>query len=101
MIGSQVTLECNITAQGMPSATFGWNKNGYTISQDATVNSFSLALTLRNITMEDNGVYTCIARNVVSYRNDHIELTVMQPIIEGSYVATHAFIMPFCTYVCI
>ena len=84
VVGSQVTLECNITAQGILSATFGWNKNGYTISHDSTINNLSLALTLRNVTMEDSGVYTCIARNVVSYRNDHIELAVMQPMIAGS-----------------
>ena len=83
VIGSQVTLECNITAEGIPRATFGWNKNGYTISYDTAINDFSLALTLRNITIEDNGVYTCIARNVVSYRNDHIGLAVMQPMAEG------------------
>ena len=78
-------MECNIIALGMPTATFGWNKNGYKISHDTIINNFSLGLTLRNVTMEDDGLYNCIARNVLSYRSDHITLTVMQPIaiIEG------------------
>ena len=76
-------MECIIIALGMPMATFGWNKNGYEISYDTIISNFSLGLTLRNITMEDDGVYNCIARNVWSYRSDHIKLSVMQPIIEG------------------
>ena len=83
MVRSQVTLECNITALGVPTAIFGWNKNSYAISYDTVSNNFSLALTLRNITMEDAGVYTCIARNAVSYRNDRIELAVMEQMNES------------------
>ena len=83
MVGSQVTMECIITALGMPIATFGWNKNGYEISHNTTISNSSLVLTLKNVTMEDNGVYNCIARNVLTYRYDHVELTVIQLIVEG------------------
>ena len=84
VVGSQVTMECIITALGTPTATFGWNKNGYEVSHNTTISSSSLVLTLKNVTIEDNGVYNCIARNVLTYRYDHIELTVTQPIpIEG------------------
>ena len=98
-------MECNITVLGMPTATFGWNKNGYKISHDTTINNFSLGLTLRNVTMEDNGVYNCIARNVLSYRSDHITLTVMQPIAinEGKDLTYHIHnaIVPHCFTTCI
>ena len=100
VVGSQVTMRCLITAFGMPTATFGWNKNGYDISDshNTTINNSALVLTLKNVTMEDNGVYNCIGRNVLNYQYDHIELTVIQPIlIEGKdciiYVATVATLM--------
>jgi len=73
-------MECNITHEGIPTATFGWDKNGYPISGDKIIkNSTLFALKLSNLTMEDAGMYTCIARNTVSYKNDHIELRVTQP----------------------
>ena len=84
VVGSQVTLECNITAPGIPTATFGWNKNGHTISHDITISNNSLlTLTSMNVTMEDAGVYTCEARNTVAYENDHIELNVTEPVTDG------------------
>jgi len=79
MVGSQVRMECQI-AKGTPEATFGWDKNGYTIdNRQIIIHDSLLTLEMSNLTMEDTGVYTCIARNTVSYQNDHIELTVMQP----------------------
>ena len=91
-----MTLKCNITALGVPTATFGWDKNGHAISHDVTISSNSLlALTLMNVTMEDAGVYTCVARSRVAYRNDHIELNVTQPILDGMYVSVS---MHACQY---
>ena len=84
MVGSQVTMECNITNPGVPLATFGWNKNGRTVPYDMSLSSDSLlALKLRNVTKQDAGVYTCIARNRVSYQNDRIELNVIESFTDG------------------
>jgi len=74
-----VILTCDIIHEGIPTATLGWDKNGYSISDNKIIkNSTLFALKLSNLTMEDAGVYTCIARNTVSYKNDHIELRVTQ-----------------------
>ena len=85
-------MECIITALGMPTATFGWNKNGYEISLNTAISNLSFAFTLKNVTMEDNGVYNCVARNVLTYQYDHIELTVTQPIIGGKDLCIVAII---------
>ena len=84
-----MTLVCNITNPGIPSASFEWNKNGRTISYDTSLGSDSLlALTLRNVTKEDTGVYTCIARNILSYQNDQIKLNVTEPLTDGKHHTT-------------
>ena len=81
-----MTLVCNITNPGIPPASFEWNQNGRTISYDTSLSSDSLlALTLRNVTKEDNGVYTCIARNRLSYQHDQIELHVTEPLTDGKH----------------
>ena len=49
VVGSQVKMRCLITAFGMPTATFGWNKNGYNISHNTTISNSSLVLTLKNV----------------------------------------------------
>ena len=87
IVGSQVILKCNIIDMGVPKATFSWNKNGSAIHNDIVVKNSSISLMLNNLTMEDAGVYTCIARATVSNQNDTIELKVMQPIIEGNHHA--------------
>ena len=79
-----MTIACNITNPGIPPASFQWNKNGRTISYDTSLSSDSLlALTLRNVTKQDAGVYICIARNRLSYQNDQIELNVTEPLTDG------------------
>ena len=90
VVGSQVTLKCNIIDPGVPKATFTWNKNGSAIHNDIVVKNSSISLVLNNLTMEDAGVYTCIARATVSNQNDTIELKVMQPINESNHHAYNA-----------
>ena len=84
-------MECIITAFGTPTATFGWSKNGYKIALNTTISNSSLVLTMKNVSTEDNGVYNCVARNVLTYQYDHIELTVTQPtpILEGKDLFDH------------
>ena len=87
VVGSQVTLKCNIIDMGVPKATFSWNKNGSAIHNDIVVKNSSISLMLNNLTVEDAGVYTCIARATMSNQNDTIELKLMQSIIEGNHHA--------------
>lgn len=68
----------------MPKATFSWSKNGTAVDNDVIINNSSMSLMLNNLTVEDAGVYTCIARAAVSNQNDTIELKVMQLTIEGN-----------------
>ena len=78
-IGSSISLSCKIIERGVPPAIFSWRKSRlvldaiYRISID--VNS-SMVITLKNLTMDNAGVYTCDATALLSSRSDTVELFV-------------------------
>ena len=78
IIGSNVTLRCDIINKGTPQASFSWRRNGNEINDDKriSVNDTAMSLTLINITMESSGRYFCIGTSVVSHRSDTVELIV-------------------------
>ena len=86
LIGEMTQLQC--TAFGVPAPNISWGAEGtvlinggcinITVVRDSTGNSTSSTLTLSNVTLSDDGPFTCTADNgVLPTATSTLNLTVL------------------------
>ena len=68
-VGHPVELPCVV--RGVPEPTLAWTKGGkaYPVSRDGS-------LALRNVGLDDEGTYTCIATNTAGRDEARVQLLV-------------------------
>uniref|UniRef100_A0A3B4E5X1 Hemicentin 1 n=1 Tax=Pygocentrus nattereri TaxID=42514 RepID=A0A3B4E5X1_PYGNA len=78
-VGHSVDLPC--VAQGVPVPSVSWLKNSTTLVPDGARYRLSTdgTLTLRQLTVPDEGVYTCVASNIAGQDEASIQLQVQVP----------------------
>ena len=81
ILGSNIILTC--TSSGSPPDKFTWMKDGVpvthstditTVTYTNTMAVFSSSYTISNVSISDNGTYTCIVTNPIG--SDHYNFTV-------------------------
>ena len=72
--GQTALLKC--TASGHPTPRVIWSKVNSTLPVGRHVMESSGALIVKNVTPEDDGIYSCRARNLLGSVNDSAKLTV-------------------------
>ncbi|BFZ13729.1 hypothetical protein BsWGS_16768 [Bradybaena similaris] len=78
MSGKRVYMSC--AAEGHPKPTITWEKNGteiHLLSERYSINADSNALRIFDIQLEDDGNYTCIAKNEYGVDKMTVALVVM------------------------
>ena len=82
-IGSDITLSC--TSSGSPPDTFMWMKDGVPITPSPSVTTvthtnteavFSTSYTISNVSISDNGTYTCTVTNPIGSDNHTITVNI-------------------------
>ena len=82
-IGSNITLTC--TSSGSPPDTFTWMKDGVPVTQSTDITAvdytstsavFSSSYTISNVSISDNGTYTCTVTNPIGSDNDTFTVNV-------------------------
>ncbi|KAI5614770.1 hemicentin-1 isoform X1 [Silurus asotus] len=84
-VAHSIDLPC--VAQGVPQPSVSWKKNGTALVADGTRYSLSSdgTLTVRQVALSDEGVYTCVASNLVGQDEAGIQLQVqVPPVVEVS-----------------
>ena len=83
VLGSSITLTC--TSSGSPPDTFTWMKNGVPVTQSTnittvtytnTVAVFSSSYTISNVSVSDNGTYTCTVTNPIGSDNNNFTIYI-------------------------
>lgn len=74
------TLNLSINISGIPSPTIGWLRDGQPISKSPRlsidISEDFTTLTVKNATLDDKGVYTLTAENVVGKATADFEVAV-------------------------
>ncbi|XP_078612835.1 uncharacterized protein LOC144882726 [Branchiostoma floridae x Branchiostoma japonicum] len=82
------TLELQATADCVPPATFTWSRLDGTLPTTAAVNASLGTLTITEVTSEDSGTYTVVARNYLG--NSSVKNVTVQVGLEPTLVAVAA-----------
>lgn len=71
-----IDLPC--VAQGLPQPSVSWKKDSTALVADGAHYSLSPdgTLTVRQVALNDEGVYTCVASNVVGQDEANVQLQV-------------------------
>ena len=81
VLGSNITLNC--TSSGSPPDTFTWMKDGVPVTQSTDITTvtytntmavFSSTYIISNVSVSDNGTYTCTVTNPIG--SDNYNFTV-------------------------
>ncbi|MFH4980483.1 hypothetical protein AB6A40_007192 [Gnathostoma spinigerum] len=67
--GESVRLEC--PAYGFPAPTIEWLKDGQPIESNERITFLNQAIEISKLVYDDDGVYTCLAKNAFSLRLDY------------------------------
>ena len=83
VLGSSITLTC--TSSGSPPDTFTWMKDGVPVIQSTNITTvtytntmavFSSSYTISNVSVSDNGTYTCTVTNPIGSDNDDFTIYI-------------------------
>ena len=77
LINERVQLECDVS--GYPTPSVAWTKNGHPLNEPDWLSEDGHVLTLAAVTIDDNGVYACEARNKHGFETREIELDIFMP----------------------
>ena len=78
VLGSNITLTC--TSSGSLPDTFTWMKDGVPVTQSTDITTvtytntmavFSSSYTISNVSVSDNGTYTCTVTNPIGSDNNN------------------------------
>ncbi|KTF76822.1 hypothetical protein cypCar_00021533 [Cyprinus carpio] len=82
-VGHAIDLPC--VAQGVPEPSVSWLKDGSTLLDGSQYKISGEALTLNQVGLMDEGVYTCVASNIAGQDEATIQLHVqVPPVVEVS-----------------
>jgi len=73
-VGERVVLRCD--ASGLPRPEVTWLKEGVAVERDSTVQRTGGSLQLSAVTMDDSGLYECIASNDAGTARRQVVLSV-------------------------
>ena len=83
VLGSSITLIC--TSSGSPPDTFTWMKDGAPVTQSTDITTvtytntmavFSSSYTISNVSISDNGTYTCTMTNPIGSDNYNFTINI-------------------------
>ena len=85
VLGSNITLTC--TSSGSPPDTFTWMimKDGVLVTQSTNITTltytsttavFSSSYTISNVSISDNGTYTCTVNNPIGTDNNSFTINI-------------------------
>ena len=83
VLESSITLIC--TSSGSPPDTFAWMKDGVPVTQSTDITTvtytntmavFSSSYTISNVSVSDNGTYTCTVTNPIGSDNDIFTINI-------------------------
>ncbi|XP_078407396.1 LOW QUALITY PROTEIN: hemicentin-1-like [Cetorhinus maximus] len=81
VVGKSVILEC--TVSGIPMPLITWLKDGHPLT--GTNGRFKV----EGVTLEDGGIYSCVATNAAGESQQDVKLTVYEPPVVDKSVATN------------
>ena len=83
VLGSNITLTC--TSSGSPPDIFTWRKDGVPVAQSTDITTvtytntmavFSSSYTISNVSISDNGTYTCTVTNPIGSDNNNFTINI-------------------------
>ena len=83
VLESNITLTC--TSSGSPPDTFTWMKDGVPVTQSTDITTvtytntmavFSSSYTISNVSISDNGTYTCTVTNPIGSDNYNFTINI-------------------------
>ena len=83
VLGSNITLTC--TSSGSPPDTFTWMKDGIPVTQSTDITTvtytntmavFRSSYTISNVSVNDNGTYTCTVTNPIGSDNNNFTIDI-------------------------
>ena len=83
VLGPSMTLTC--TSSGSPPDTFTWMKDGVPVTQSTYITTvtytntmavFSSSYTISNVSVSDNGTYTCTVTNPIGSDNNTFTVNI-------------------------
>ncbi|XP_054706808.1 fibroblast growth factor receptor 3-like [Uloborus diversus] len=74
--GSTVALKCQ--ADGNPTPTITWKKNGLLLQKSGHIRFQKWALKIDQVTIQDQGVYTCLVSNILGTIQYNFTLEVIE-----------------------
>ncbi|ESO09490.1 hypothetical protein HELRODRAFT_97596 [Helobdella robusta] len=93
-LGSEVTLRCS--AAGYPEPSVDWYRNHVRLKQSDGIKFLKKNLKITTMTISDNGVYTCRAKNVAGVRESANRIVIVLTVdLETSTFRPHLLVKPF------
>ena len=83
VLGSNITLTC--ASSGSPPDTFTWMKDGVPVTQSTDITTvtytntmavFSSSYIISNVSISDNGTYTCTVTNPIGNDNNSFTINI-------------------------
>jgi len=90
LVGHAIDLPC--VAQGVPEPSVSWLKDGATLLDGSHYRISDGALTLNQVGLIDEGVYTCVASSIAGQDEAIIQLHVQGQKDIGNYCCDYSYL---------